>query len=338
MVKVALIGAGFIAQTHANAFKQIKNAEIVAVVDKIEEMGRKLAQSCNAKYFMDIDEILKNNEINLVDICVPTFLHEEMVLKAAAAKKHIFCEKPLALSLEEAGNMIKAVKDNGVKAMVGHALRFWPEYVKVKEYLNSGILGKPLQAFCQRLAVTPDWHQGNWGASEKFGGGAALDLHIHDLDYLIWIFGKPSIVMAQGIYDPVGKEAGGLVHITTTIEFENKVSALAEGGWAFKGAFPFTMTLRILCEGGTIDWIFRAGKNIEERSQNAEIKVYKNDGSIEILKPEKNDAFYLELSYLVDCIENDKPIKTATFEDGRTSLVLALAAIKSAKTHCVIRL
>jgi len=338
MVKIALIGAGFIAQTHANAFKQIKNAEIVAVVDKIEEMGRRLVQNCNAKYFMDIDEILKNNDIDLVDICVPTFLHEEMVLKAAAAKKHIFCEKPLALSLEEADNMIKAVKDNGVKAMVGHALRFWPEYMKVKEYIDSGVLGKPLQAFCQRLAVTPDWHQGNWGASEKFGGGAALDLHIHDLDYLIWIFGKPSIIMAQGIFDPVAKEAGGLVHIATTIEFKNKVSALAEGGWEFKGAFPFTMALRILCENGTIEWIFRAGKNIEERAQNAEIKVYKNDGSVEILEADKTDAFFLELSYLVDCIENDKPIKNATFEDGRASLELALAAIKSAKNHCVVKL
>lgn len=338
MVKVALIGAGFIAQTHASAYKKIKNAEIVAVADKIEETGMKFAQDYNVKYYKDSDEIFKDNNIDMVDICVPTFLHEAMVLKAAAAKKNIFCEKPLALSLEQADNMIKAVKDNGVKAMVGHALRFWPEYMKVKEYIESKVLGKPLQAFCQRLAVTPDWHQGNWGASEKFGGGAALDLHIHDLDYLTWLFGKPSIVMAQGIYDPIKKEEGGLVHITTTIEFENKVSASAEGGWAFKGAFPFTMSLRILCEKGTIDWIFRAGKNIDERSQNTEIKVYKNDGSIEILEPEKFDAFYAELNYFIDCIESNKPVKNATFEDGRASVELALAAIQSAKTHSVVRL
>lgn len=338
MVKFALVGAGFIAQSHASAIKQIKGSNIVAVVDKIEEKGRKLAEDCNAKYYTDIDEMLKDADVDCVDICVPTFLHEEMVLKAAAARKHILCEKPLALSIKEADNMIKAVKDNGVKAMVGHALRFWPEYAKIKEYLDSGILGKPLQAFCQRLAVTPDWHQGKWGLSEKLGGGAALDLHIHDLDYLIWLFGKPAIVMAQGMYDPVNKEAGGLIHIATTIEFKNKVLGVAEGGWAFKGAFPFTMVIRVLCEKGTIEWIFRAGKNIEERSQKAEAKVYKEDGSVEILEAGAEDAFFLEISYLVDCIENNRPVENATFEDGKTSLELALAAIKSAKEHCVVRM
>lgn len=338
MIKFALLGAGFIAHAHADAIKQIEGAEVIAICDKVEEKGKKLAESCNAGYCSDIDELLKNADVDCVDICVPTFLHEEMVIKVAAAKKHILCEKPLTLSLEAADNMVKAVKESGVKAMVGHVLRFWPEYMKIKEYMDSNALGRPLQAFCQRLAVTPDWHQGNWGASEKFGGGAALDLHIHDLDYLIWLFGKPSIVMAQGMYDPVHKEAGGLAHIATTIEFENKVSAIAEGGWAFKGAFPFTMVIRILCEKGTIEWIFKAGKNIEKRSEKAEIIVYKNDGSIEKLESSASDAYFLEISYLVDCIKNDRNIEKASFEDGRESLVLALAAIKSAKEHCVVRL
>lgn len=338
MIKVAIIGTGFIAQAHAAAYKQIPSVRIAAVTDMIEEIGQKFAKDHDAKFYGSIDEILKEKDINIIDICTPTFSHEEIVLKAAAAKKNIFCEKPLTLTLKSADNMIKAVKENKVKAMVGHALRFWPEYVKIKEYLDSKALGKPMHAFCQRLAVTPDWHQGNWGANEKLGGGAALDLHIHDLDFLIWLFGKPSIVMAQGIFDPVKKEAGGLVHINTTIGFEKKVVAFAEGGWEFKGAFPFTMALRILCEKGTIDWLFRAGKNIEERSQTAEIKVYKNDGTVEILEAEKYDAFYSELSYFIDCLENKKPVKIASFEDGRASLELALAAIKSAKTGKVIKL
>jgi predicted dehydrogenase len=338
VIKFALIGAGFIAHAHIGAIKKIEGAEIIAISDKVEEKGRKLAESCNAEYYRNIDELLKNADVDCVNICVPTFLHEEMVIKAATAKKHILCEKPMTVSLEAAGNMIKAVKENGIKAIVGQELRFWPEYMRIKEYLDSNALGRPLQAFCQRLAVTPDWHQGNWGASEKFGGGAALDLHIHDLDYLIWLFGKPSIVMAQGMHDPVLKEAGGLVHIATTIEFENRVSAIAEGGWAFKGAFPFTMAIRVLCEKGTIEWIFKAGKNIEKRSEKAEITVYKNDGSIEKLKSSVDDAFFLEISYLVDCIKNNRNIEKASFEDGRKSLRLALAAIKSAKEHCVVRL
>ena len=337
MVKIGLIGAGFIAQIHAGAYEKIKDATVVAVADKVEEKGKNLAETCNAKYYRDIEELLKNEDVNCIDICVPTFLHREMVLRAAAAKKHVFCEKPLALSLEEADEMLKAVKSSNIKSMVGHALRFWPEYVKVKEYIDSGILGKPLHAFCQRLAVTPDWHQGDWGASEKFGGGAALYLHIHDLDFLRWMFGKPSMVVAKGIFDPEKKEAGGFVHIATTIEFQDGVGALAEGGWEFKGAFPFTMALRILCEGGTVEWIFRAGKNIEEREQAAKITVYKNDGSVEFLEASRDDAFFLELGYFIDCIENNKPVENASFEDGRDSLELALAAIRSARENCIIQ-
>ena len=337
MVKIGLIGAGFVAQIHTSAYEKIDNADVVAVVDKVEKKGKELASNCNAKYYNNIDDMLNNEDVDCIDICVPTFLHKDMVLKASAAKKNVFCEKPLALSLEEADEMLKAVKSNNVKSMVGHALRFWPEYVRVKEYIDSGVLGNPLHAFCQRLAVTPDWHQGNWGASEKFGGGAALDLHIHDLDYLRWIFGKPAMVVAKGIYDPVKKQDGGFVHIATVIEFKNKVGALAEGGWEFKGAFPFTMVLRILCEKGTVEWIFRAGKNIEEREKDAAITVYRNDGSVESLEAGTEDAFFLELGYFIDCLENDKPVENATFEDGRDSLALALAAIRSARENCVIK-
>ena len=97
------------------------------------------------------------------------------------------------------------------------------------------------------------------------------------------------------------------------------------------------MALRILCEKGTIDWAFSAGKNIEKRSKTAEIKVYKNDGSVEMLEPGNYDAFYAELNYFIDCIENRKPVKIATFIDGRAALQLALSAIKSAKTHKIIK-
>lgn len=338
MVKIALVGAGFIGQTHANCYKKIENVDVVAVVDKVEEKGKKLAKELNASFYNHINELLDDKNIDCIDICVPTFLHSDMVVRVANAGKHVFCEKPLALSLKEADKMIKAVKTNNVKAMVGHALRFWPEYVRAKELVDSGELGKPLQCFCQRLAITPDWHQENWGLNEKYSGGVAIDLHIHDLDYLIWLFGKPSIIKAQGVYNPDIIKHGGLVHITTTIEFKNGAAGLAEGGWAFRGSFPFTMIFRILCESGTVEWIFRAGKNIEERFQEANLTVYRDDGSTDILEVKKKDAYLQELSYFVNCLKNNKPIENATFEDGKAALELALAAVKSAKEKSVVKL
>ena len=230
MIKVALIGIGYIGNAHLSALKQIGNAQLTAIVDYHEENGRKAAQENNAKYFKNIDDLLKNADIDCVDICVPTFAHAELAIKAANAGKHILCEKPLALSLNDADDMINAAKQNNVKAMTGHVLRFWPEYVKIKEIIDSGYLGKPLNAFCERLAITPDWQVGAWDKNEKFSGGAAVDLHIHDLDFLIWLFGKPEIVKAQGMLTPENPKEGGFSHIFTTAKFKNGEAGFAEGG------------------------------------------------------------------------------------------------------------
>lgn len=338
MVNIAIVGAGFIGKIHSDSYKQIDEADVVAVVDKVEEKGKELAKENNAKYYSNIEECLKKEDIDNVDVCVPTFLHLDIVKKAAKAKKNIFCEKPIALSLAEADEMIRIVEDNNVKAMVGHVIRFWPEYVKTKEIIEKEELGNPFFGFCERLAVLPDWHQDDWGLNEKYSGGAAIDLHIHDLDYLQWIFGEPKIVKAQGVYNPENIKKGGLVHVATNIEFKNGVSGLAEAGWAFKGSFPFTMILRILCKNGTIEWVFRAGKNIEERAKGAKLTVYKEDGSIDEMDVDKTDAYLLECRYFIDCIANNKEIKKATLKDGKSALKLALAAVESSKNKSVVTL
>ena len=338
MVKVGLIGIGYIGHAHLSALKQIDNAQLIAIVDFNEKEGRKIAQENNTDYFKDIDEMLKNVDVDAVIICVPTFAHAELAIKAANEKKHILCEKPLTLTLKDADNMIEAAKKNDVKTMTGHVLRFWPEYVKIKEIIDSGYLGKPLTAFSERLIVTPDWQVNAWDKDEKNSGGAPLDLHIHDLDLLIWLFGKPEIVKASGILTPENPEKGGFSHIFTSAQFKNGKAGFAEGGWSFKGAFPFTMAVRVLCEKGTIEWTFRAGKNIEERSKAFNIIIYGNDGSIETIETPQTDPFFNELSYFIDCIENDKPITNATFEDGRASLEFALAATRSAREQIVVKL
>lgn len=335
MVKVAVVGAGFIGEVHANSMQRLDNAEISAVVSSREKEGGDFADKYGARHFTSLENLLAEGNADCVDICTPTFVHPEMVLRCAEAGKHILCEKPLALSLREVDKMIKAVRANNVKAMAGHTLRFWPEYRKAKEIVDSGELGKPLHAFCERLAATPDWHKDSWGFKENKSGGASVDLHIHDLDYLIWLFGQPKLVSAAGVYKP---ELGGVSHIGTNIVFQNGVVGFAEGGWTFKGAFPFTMALRILCEKGTIDWILRAGKNIEERSQKMRLQIYKEDGSVEEPEVEEEDPYFLECKYFIDCIEKNRPIENATFEDGRNALELALAATKAAKEQKPVRL
>jgi len=335
MVKVALIGTGFISEVHASSYASLDNAELTAVVSTTEEKGKKFAEKYKADYYPNIQELVKSGKADCVDICIPTYLHSDTVVEAAELGFDIFCEKPVAINLKDAEKMIKAVKKNSVKAMVGHAIRFWPEYIKAKEIVESGELGKPLHVFCQRLAATPDWHKNSWGFDEKRGGGASVDLHIHDLDYLIWLLGKPKLVSAEGVRND---SLGGMAHITTNILFESGVTGFAEGGWAFGSSFPFTAALRIICEKGTIEWTLRAGKNIEERSQKLNLVVYKNDGTVEEPEVEQEDAYFLECKYFIDCIENNREIDNATLEDGKNALELALAATKAAKEHKIVKL
>lgn len=333
MQKIVIMGAGFMGETHANGYKLIDNANVVGVVDRVQEKAKKLAQVFDAEVFTDFDVMLQNLDFDILDICTPTKTHPLLVKKAAEAKKNILCEKPLALSVAEADQMIEDVSKNGVKAMVGQVLRFWPEYVKVQEIVASGQYGKPLHAYCARLCVPPEWYEGKWGYAEENSGGAVLDLSIHDLDYLLWIFGKPASVKAQGVYLPA---LGGLSHVVTGIEFAQGGSGVAEGGWAFMGEFPFTMVLRILLEEAVIDWEFRAGKNIEQRDQVSNVTIYEKEKTY-TLEVEQQDPYYLECKYFVDCLDQGLPVQRATFENGRAAVEIALTAREAAKTGKIIK-
>jgi len=334
MVNVAIVGAGYIGRLHACICKKIENVNVVAIIDTVKEKAIKLANEINAKYYTNMNILLDNKNVDIVAICTPTYTHAKIVKEAANSGKNIFCEKPFAISMMEANEMVEATKMNKIKSMVGHVLRFWPEYVRAREIVKSGDLGKPLHAFCERLCVVPNWAEGKWNIKEKMGGGAALDLQIHDLDYLIYLFGKPDIVESQGIYD---QKLGGLAHISTNIRFKGSQCGLVNAGWAVKGKFPFTMSFRIICENGVIEWIFRAGVNIEERSKQAAITIYKSDGSVYEESIKQADPYYLEWKYFIDCLENNKEINNATFEDASLSLKLALASIDSAKKMKAIK-
>jgi len=337
MKRIGIVGAGFIGDIHAKAYKRIKNARVVAVVDSNEEKGKKITKDFGANFYSDFEKFLEKEEVDVVDICTPTYMHKHMVIRAARAKNNIFCEKPIALTLEDANEIIKEVKENKVKAMVGHVLRFWPEYIKAKKIIKSKELGEILNIFCERIMVSPDWHYKNWGLSEELskGRGAAVDVQIHDIDYLLWILGMPTHIKSEGLNKP---ELGGWAHIVSNFKFEDSKFATVEAGWAFRGAFPFTMVLRILCEKGTVEWIFRAGKNIKEEEQKLPLIVYKADGSIYKPKVESEDPYFLELKYFIDCLEEDKNIDISTVEDGQKALKVALATIKSASENRVIKL
>ncbi len=336
MVHVAIIGAGYIGRIHAHILHhQVRNASVAAVFDRVHQKGHGLAKEVNAAFYEDVAAMLDSENIDVVAVCTPTSTHFEYVKVAAEYKKHIFCEKPLATTLNDADGMIDIVHKSEIKAMSGHVLRFWPEYVKSREILKSGDLGKPLHVYCERLVALPDWQEDAWHIKQEHGVGAALDVQIHDLDYLNWIFENPRAVRSKGMYN---EDYGGWMHMQSHIQFGENQYGHVQAGWGFPPAYPFTQTLRILCEGGAVEWNFKAGKLLEDRGRVAPLLIYKKDGSYIIEKVDQTDPFLLQWNYFIDCIEQNNEIQRATFDGGKKALKLAFATIESARTGKEVRI
>lgn len=334
MINIGIIGAGFVGEIHSEAIRKIKNARMAGVSDIDFERARQLAGKIGSDFYPDIEGLIGDKKIDVIAICVPTHLHAQFAKKAALAGKHIFCEKPISLSVKDSNEMIDYVKKNNLKAMVGHVLRFWPEYIKAKEVIEKGYIGKPLNAFCQRLLRIPS--RSKYYLSERFCGGAAIDLQVHDLDYLMYLFGIPEFVASDGIYN---KNYGGWIHMDTSIRFKNGVYGVVDDGWSIKGEYPFKSSLRIIGDEGCLELLISIDKNVSKKMANFPLLYYssKNEKTT-IIKTVNGDPYYNEWKYFINCIQNNKKIDNSTFIDGKRALEVALATIRSAKESKVVKL
>jgi len=333
MVKTGLIGTGFIGNAHAAAYDNMENAQLVAIADVNEAAGKPLAEKYGAAFYTDAEEMLKNADIDVVDICLPTFLHEQFVLLAAKYGKHIICEKPFTLSAESAERMIAAAEDAGVKFMVAQVIRFWPEYVEIKRLFDEGKIGKEKMIYASRLAQHPDWT--SWHTDPKKSGGGLFDLHIHDIDYVCYLFGDVESVYAAGWQS----DTGCWNHVMTTIKFKDGHYATVEGAFDMTENFPFTMKFRAVGSEGSVDYNFIAGFNLENVGGAIRNAVYYTKGKDpEVLEVEETDAYQTELEYFADCVENDKPIDLCPPSSSLDVVKVTLAIQKSLETGELVKL
>jgi UDP-N-acetylglucosamine 3-dehydrogenase len=330
MLKVGILGAGMIASVHAAGYKNLKDkAQVVAVADVVPEKAEKLAKDFGAKVYKDGMTLIKEADVDVIDICLPTFLHAEHAVAACEQGRHVLCEKPMALTLEEADAMIAAAEKANVKLMIAQCVRFWPEYALMYELIQEGSLGRPLFATGCRFSQTPSYSWNHWLLDPKLSGSAALDLHIHDVDYLTWLFGDPQQVSAVGVVD----ERGGVAMVDTSVTYKNGGRVSVGGGWLMPTDYPFTTEMTIYCEKGCLEFSSRAGVNIEARDKVARgIKVYRPGQPVEVIPVEGKDAYQTEIGYFLDCVAQDRPVDKMPPQEARRSLSVGLAAIESAKT------
>jgi len=191
-MNVGLVGAGFMGSIHAKIYSEL-GVEIRGIACLESDRARKLTEEFGGRYLVnDFESLLYDSSIDIIDICTPTYTHREHVIKAAEAGKHIICEKPIGLTIEDADEIIDVTTKAGIKFMVAHCIRFWPEYHIARDIVLGGDLGKPLVVTAKRLSSSPEWHSSDHRKlSPEFSGGAVIDIGIHDLDYLTWVFGPP---------------------------------------------------------------------------------------------------------------------------------------------------
>lgn len=326
MITVGLIGAGFMGTTHAAAYESLSNVSVKYIVDKVEERSNKLAARLSAISLTKLGPVLSDPEIDLIDITLPTPLHHEIAIKALNAGKHVITEKPIALSRLAAKEMIDAAVSNNKYLMIAHVVRFMPEYSKINGIIKEGLLGKPQLAHAYRLSNMPQWS--SWFKDPAKTGGAVLDLQIHDIDFLNWIFGEPKSVYSRGKKD----NNGGWNSVLTIIEYKNG-SASLESSFLMPKDYPFTCGVRVHCERGDIEYYFRAsGASLEQGLTDSFLLIHEDGKPNQKISVKQSNGYMNEIKYFIDCVEKNETPLIVSAEDAFLSLDTALSTRESLET------
>ena len=334
-VKVGIIGSQFISTIHAESLARCQSAEMLAVASPSNGNAKSFAAKHDIPHhFTDYRELLAMSEIDLVVIGIPNHLHCEAVVAAAEAGKHIVIEKPLCLNMEEADLMVEAAKKADVKLMYAEELCFAPKYVRLKQLLDSGALGKPTLIKQSEKHDGP--HAPHFWDVEQSGGGVVMDMGCHAIEFFRWMLGRPPVksVFAQMSTQVHTDKTVGEDNALLILEFEDGTIGLAEESWTKLGGMDDRAEVHGSKGVAYADLLH--GNSIETYSQGGYDYAVEKAGttkgwSFTIYEEAYNYGFHQEMAHFVDCVQNDKqPIVTG--EDAREVMKIIFAAYESART------
>jgi len=328
-MKVGIVGAGFMGTTHAAGWAETP-AEIIGVTAETQQESSALAERYHTKVYSSLDAMLP--EVDVIDICSPTHLHHEMVLKAVAAGKHIVCEKPLARTRGQAQEMLIACEKAGVQLLVAHVVRFFPEYALAHSAVVEGQIGKPAVIRLHRGSYRPKKPAGNWFLDEEKSGGILMDLMIHDYDYARWVAGEVESVSARRVTElhPDAPIDYGLVILS------HRSGALSHiaGAWAYPPP-TFRTHLEIAGDRGLIEFDSDGTAPI----QNLIIKTGGSDAPDVALpsSPVSESPYTTQIKEFYAALADGKRARVSA-TDGLVAVQIAEAALQSAHTGQSVKL
>ena len=340
MIKVGIVGLGFMAATHLKAYRHLGGMRIGALVspsgarldgDFSEVAGNigtaeplKLDMSFVKGYRL-LADMLADPEIQMVDICAPTHAHVEIAVAALQAGKHVLCEKPLARTSAQAAKIVEAAKGAKGFFMPAMCLRFWPEWAWLKTTIEAGTFGKVLGARFRRVCEPPGWGTANYFDGKR-SGGALLDLHIHDTDFVQFCFGRPNGVYSTGYT----KFSGAIDHVLTQYQVAGGAMVSAEGSWAMTKGFGFNMAYTVNFERATVDYDLARGVEA--------LRIVEEGQEPRTMKCEGIDGYAEELAYFRNCIRDGTAPAIVTAADGLSAVQICEAEEESIKKGTVIAL
>lgn len=315
MLKVGIVGIGAISNSHIPSWMSVEEAKIVALCDIRPEQMKKWEGKLDANFYTDCDEMLANEELDVLDVCLPTYLHTEYAMKGFSHNLHVMCEKPISLNIDDIDMLYDEAEKRGKTYMIGQVVRFWQEYDYLKKVYESGELGKLMSGKMSRLSGVPKWSWDGWLTDKKRSGLVPFDLHIHDADFMVYAFGAPKNAIVHRANDKMQD------YFNVTYEYDG-FFINAEAAW-YNGRKPFAATFIFQFEKGVIE--FTDGKLTVYKEENDEIIVpfdADTNGDVEILGLPQNCGPMNEIRYFASCALAGKPADKIKREELKTVLNL----------------
>ncbi len=341
--KIALLGAGFIADIHVESYHRfVPDAEVVAVYTRDAGRAEAFAKKHHIpRAFTDWQKAIEESGCEVVDICLPNFLHARVALAAFNAGKHVIIEKPLAMTLEEADEMIAAARKNGRLFMYAEELCFAPKYERVRKLVGEGAVGN---VYMLKQAEKHSGPHSDWFYDvNQSGGGVLMDMGCHGLAWFRWMLGgnpKVKSVFATMNTFLHTKRTRGEDHSVTIVEFEGGVLGVAENSWAKHGGMDDH--IEVYGDGGVTYADLFFGNSARTYSEKGYGYAMEKAGSTQgwtytIFEEAFNQGYPQELQHFIHCARTgEEPLVTA--EDGRAVLEMMYAAYESARTGAKVAL
>ena len=326
-MRVGVVGAGFIGETHVAAWMAEGARVTVHDVDRARAIA--LAERHGASVAASLDELVDRTTV--VDVCTPTHLHAAVAIAAAGAGRHVICEKPIARTLADAEAMVAAARRHGVRLFAAHVVRFFPEYVAARKAVLDGAIGEPAVLRLTRASFRPRQPAGHWFFDHARSGGIVLDLMIHDLDFARWIAGDVVAVHCRSA--GVVRPEVGVDHAVALLTHRSGAISHVSASWGYAPP-TFRTAFEIAGSHGLIehdsDLTSPVAPSLLEASAAGAVTAMADTGLA-------GDPFRLELAEFARAIRDGIEPRVSAI-DGVEALRLALAADESARTGRVVRL